>query len=161
MPQAVWDDERHKKLLLAIMANQPKLDYEAVSKSMDDGTKAASIREHIRQLKMRVSSTNSTPNASPAKKEKGPKAKRANSKATQAERPSKTRRLTITDPLEFDRGYATDQMETNNSEAESPRKDLKVKDEPLDDATLPKSKMQYQDEAGLATEADDKMSCDL
>ncbi|KAJ6027633.1 uncharacterized protein N7446_003771 [Penicillium canescens] len=135
MPQGSWDDERHRKLLLAILADQPRLDFESISKNMGDGTKAASIREHIRQLKIRVESAKNTPGSSPAKKEKPTKPKVTRAKADKAQSGAKRRR-TSSDIAALGWGYLSDDVDVEYSEAGTPSKESKIKNEPVDDTQL-------------------------
>ncbi|KAJ5305943.1 hypothetical protein PENANT_c015G10174 [Penicillium antarcticum] len=155
MPQGTWDDERHKKLLLAILVNHPKLDFEAISKTMDDGTKAASIREHIRQLKMRVDSTNNTPSSTPAKKEMVIKPNATRAKVKKTEPRTKRRRITST-VADLGWGYVSDEAELELSEAAIPSKTSKIKSEPVDDTNLTddptaKPTVESEHESGLQT----------
>jgi hypothetical protein len=98
------------------------------------GTKAASIREHIRQLKLRADSATNTPCSTP-KEEKPTKPKASRAKIGRAQSPVKRRRTT-SDITELGWGYLSDELDGDLSEAGTPSKKPKIKSEPMDDILI-------------------------
>ncbi|KAJ5473857.1 hypothetical protein N7475_003423 [Penicillium sp. IBT 31633x] len=74
MPNAIrWTQEMDQKLLVAILATCPRLEYAAIAENLGNGATAEAVRQHIRLLKVRHEggATASPTKDSPTKADKG------------------------------------------------------------------------------------------
>ena len=82
-----------------------------------------------------MESAKNTPGSSPAKKEKPTKPKVTRAKADKAQSGAKRRR-TSSEVAGLGWGYLSDDVDVEYSEASTPSKESKIKNEPVDDTKL-------------------------